>query len=378
MMSRLVRHTRSMLSFVAILAVPAVAAAQNGALKVTSFPSGASVAIDGASTGKVTPMSVSLPIGTHTVVVAIPNSAWNPDRRTIEVVSGNNDLSVTLLPILTAGTQGPPGPTGDTGPRGVPGIPGTPGPTGPQGPPGEVTQAQLDALAARVAALENASGITPPPPPPPPPDGQPNLSCLGTTPTTAPNSVVLSGTVVAQDFAGVQPLVGAAIEAHTRVGNTLAGASTSDAQGHFQLAIATGGVPFDGYLALSHPGFISTRLYESKPTNADAQVGVVSMLTPMALNALHTILGIIRQPNTATLIASVRDCALTTVQGATVSFTQSGVSVGVEFGNGTTGHGAANVPPGVTAAAAMWQGTSFPVIDVVAIADQITMIAMRP
>src|SRR5215472_9949522 len=105
----------------------------SGSLKVTSFPSGANVAVDGNDTGKVTPMSVSLSVGTHTVVVSIPNSGWGVDTRTVNVVSGNNDLSVTLLPVLSAGPMGPPGPKGDPGPAGPA---GTPGPAGPQGPAG--------------------------------------------------------------------------------------------------------------------------------------------------------------------------------------------------------------------------------------------------
>lgn len=120
----------------------------NGSLKVTSFPVGANVSVDGVDTGKVTPMTISVAVGTHTVVVSIPNSGWNPDTRSVEVVSGNNDLSVTLLPTLTAGPPGVPGPTGATGPQGPPGPAGTtgaagpagamgpPGPAGPQGSPG--------------------------------------------------------------------------------------------------------------------------------------------------------------------------------------------------------------------------------------------------
>jgi len=99
-------------------------------------------------TGKVTPMSVSVGVGAHTVVVSIPNSGWNPDTRTFVVVSGNNDLSVTLLPNLAAGPMGPAGPKGDPGPQGPAGpagatgatgdagAAGAPGPAGPQGPPG--------------------------------------------------------------------------------------------------------------------------------------------------------------------------------------------------------------------------------------------------
>src|SRR5215831_18364898 len=108
----------------------------SGALKVTSFPSGAKVAVDGVDTGKVTPMSVSLPVGDHEVVVSIPNSGWNPDTRTVTINSGNNDLSVTLLPALTTGPQGPKGDMGPQGPAGPKGADGAPGATGPQGPAG--------------------------------------------------------------------------------------------------------------------------------------------------------------------------------------------------------------------------------------------------
>src|SRR5215470_6213076 len=99
----------------------------NGSLKITSFPSGAHVAVDGVDTGKVTPMSISLPVGDHNVVVSIPNSGWNPDTRSVTVIGGNNDLSVTLLPALNSGPQGPKGDTGPQGPKGDPGPQGLQG-----------------------------------------------------------------------------------------------------------------------------------------------------------------------------------------------------------------------------------------------------------
>jgi len=121
----------------AALAATAVSVAgQSGALKVTSFPSGAKVTIDGTDSGKTTPMSTSLSIGDHTVVVSIPNSGWNPDTRTVTIVSGNNDLSVTLLPLLTVGPQGPKGDKGDKGDPGAQGPMGLKGDTGAQGPQG--------------------------------------------------------------------------------------------------------------------------------------------------------------------------------------------------------------------------------------------------
>src|SRR5262249_44290825 len=116
--------------------------AQNGSLKITSFPSGANVTIDGANTGKTTPANITLSVGNHTVVLSIPNSGWNPDSRTVTIIGGSNDLSVTLLPIsLTGpkgetGPQGPKGETGDQGPAGPAGLNGAPGLQGAQGPKG--------------------------------------------------------------------------------------------------------------------------------------------------------------------------------------------------------------------------------------------------
>jgi hypothetical protein len=107
-----------------------------GALKVSSFPSGAKVSVDGVDTGKVTPMSVSLPAGDHVVVVAIPGSGWNAVSRTVRIASGNNELNVVLLPSANVGPQGPPGPAGPQGLTGPPGETGSQGVTGAQGPAG--------------------------------------------------------------------------------------------------------------------------------------------------------------------------------------------------------------------------------------------------
>lgn len=119
----------------------------SGSLKVTSYPSGANVFVDGNDTGKTTPMSISLSVGTHTVSVSVPSPGWNPDVRTVTIVSGNNDLSVTLLPVLTTGPQGPQGPQGPAGAQGSQGLQGTQGPqgpAGPQGPPGPSGTSNID------------------------------------------------------------------------------------------------------------------------------------------------------------------------------------------------------------------------------------------
>lgn len=108
-------------------------------LKVTSFPNGAQVWIDDVNTGKVTPMSTSVTDGTTVKVkVLIPNSGWGTYESMVPISPGNNDLSVTLLPVLTVGPQGPAGPTGPHGPAGAVGAQGPKGDTGAQGQAGGV------------------------------------------------------------------------------------------------------------------------------------------------------------------------------------------------------------------------------------------------
>src|SRR5258708_34246081 len=74
-----------------LLGVPVALRADSGALKVTSFPSGAHVSVDGKDTGKVTPMTISLSVGKHTVVVFIPRSGWKADTENRRTERGRND-----------------------------------------------------------------------------------------------------------------------------------------------------------------------------------------------------------------------------------------------------------------------------------------------
>jgi PEGA domain len=70
----------------------------NGALKVTSFSSGANVSVDGVDTGNVTPMSISLAVGTtltppnqkhpsatFTPATATPALSGDPDPPTVPI-----------------------------------------------------------------------------------------------------------------------------------------------------------------------------------------------------------------------------------------------------------------------------------------------------
>lgn len=130
---------------------------QTAQLKVTSFPAGAYVSIDGVEMRKVTPMTAELEIGPHQVSVSAPGSGWNAGAQKVVLVPGDNELDLTLVPAVTVGPPGPQGPagfpgapgpagpqgpqglkgaTGPTGPAGLPGLNGSQGPAGPAGPTG--------------------------------------------------------------------------------------------------------------------------------------------------------------------------------------------------------------------------------------------------
>src|SRR5829696_837181 len=97
---------RFVLTVIALAMMAEAAFAQNGALKIQSFPPGAAVSVDGQPTGKVTPVSVTLAVGSHVITIAAGNG-WSPDTRVVAIGTGNNDLFVTLLPSVSASPQGP-------------------------------------------------------------------------------------------------------------------------------------------------------------------------------------------------------------------------------------------------------------------------------
>ena len=74
-------------------------------LKITSFPSGAKVAVDGVDTENSTPMSIPLLEGVHTVTVHIPGSGWSVENSDVTIVSGDNYLSVNLAPMFASGAE---------------------------------------------------------------------------------------------------------------------------------------------------------------------------------------------------------------------------------------------------------------------------------
>ena len=96
---------RSLTAFTTVFLAFAASASATS-LHVSSFPGSAEVFVDSVTTGKFTPMSVTISEGTHDVTVQIAASGWNPTTTAVIIEPGKNELSVTLLPTLTIGPVG--------------------------------------------------------------------------------------------------------------------------------------------------------------------------------------------------------------------------------------------------------------------------------
>jgi PEGA domain-containing protein len=133
-------------------------------LSVTSFPPGATVSVDGRpmldrdGDGAVTPLHFDLSLGKHTITVAIGDTGWQSYSSTITVTKKDNDLSVTLLPVLTTGLQGQQGPVGPVGPAST--VPGPPGLSiiGPPGIPGVAGQSIVGPAGPAGASVVGPAG----------------------------------------------------------------------------------------------------------------------------------------------------------------------------------------------------------------------------
>ena len=172
------------------------------------------------------------------------------------------------------------------------------------------------------ACSKNSYSPNPPPPAPPPPPPPPSFSCLGQPlPTTAANSVVVSG-VVQSNLANLTALAGAQVDAY-RTGNATAlGTTTSAANGSYTLTLATGGAPLDGYVRVTKATYRDTYAYPPAPLVVNATQSLY-LLTTAEFNLLASVAGITPVAGSGAIAVVVSDCNGTAVAGATVSTTPS-------------------------------------------------------
>ena len=200
-----------------------------------------------------------------------------------------------------------------------------------------------------------------------------NLTCSGQPfPTTAPATIVANGTTQEISGGGLSA-IGTATVSTFKVGTAAAvNTVTSAANGNFTTgSLATGGVPFDGYIQGfkddAANAFRNTFVFPPAPFAADAPLVPVIMVRSSLFTAIGIGAGVTQNDTeNGALMLFVTDCANTPMAGATVSAKQGGNNVGTVFDLAVVSPMAAgiyvvfNVPPGDTDVSASYMGMTFP------------------
>jgi len=160
----------------------------------------------------------------------------------------------------------------------------------------------------------------------------PGFECLGAPiPTTAPATIVVSGQIRQNAFSPTA--LGGAIITAFRIGATDSLAvDTSNTPGFYSLSITTGGTPVNGYLRVTHSGFVDTYAYPSRPLFADLSTKVL-MPTSNELALLSAAVGVNTGAGNGFIGVIVKDCDGTAIAGATVSTNPAGT---VRYNSGST------------------------------------------
>jgi hypothetical protein len=217
---------------------------------------------------------------------------------------------------------------------------------------------------------------------PPPPD----FSCMGNAAPadgTAIDPLVLSGT--AFDFNAIQmmPVAVAAALVNSFDGTnvTPTATDTTDAGGLWDLSIASGTNPVNGFIEATKTGFRTIRLYPPSPMIASQMDIPLIMLSNGNFQLAQAAASITQDPAKGTVGLIVADCANAPIDGAVASVTQGGVAVGEPFDLSFVQPGLVvyfNVPVGVTTVGATFNGMTLRSHDVDSVATVTSTTGVRP
>lgn len=144
------------------------------------------------------------------------------------------------------------------------------------------------------------------------------FACAGQPfPTTAPQTIMLSGTV---ESGPNQPIGGVPVQGiDTTTGNQFLTATT-DPNGLFGATVMTNGQAIQGYLLTQGQGLTNgpSLYYPRHPFDASEQSLVIYAYTSVMLQQLYSAAGVGYNNNNATVLMTIVDCNGTPVAGATV------------------------------------------------------------
>jgi len=229
-----------------------------------------------------------------------------------------------------------------------------------------------------------------------------DFSCAGNAaPTTAPANITVGGAAVEVALSGTNPTVqashGATIDFCTGdcTGMAKLDTQTTAMTGcpttgcpFTSAALATGGVPLDGYIKVTKTGNRTSFIYPAQPMNADT--GMVPALTfTNALFAGLAVIGITQEATKGNLLVAFVDCAnapISDTANIALSIKQGGQAVqGTQvlelssFSAQLAGtYAIFNVPVGVTEVGATYKGTALRAREVGVFMGASTATIVRP
>jgi hypothetical protein len=196
-----------------------------------------------------------------------------------------------------------------------------------------------------------------------PPDAlQYDFSCATTAfPTTAPAQITAAGTTATLSAGAGTPIPAAAVQIFKKGTVAAIVNTTSDANGAWTSGnVATGGVPFDGFIHASHADdgatkYRSTYVFPPEPLAMSVPQVPTLMVTEATFAQIANFANPPQNDTTnGVVIVLVNDCAGTLVAGATLTAKQGATDVGQVFDLGSLLPQAAgvyfifNVPDGDT------------------------------
>jgi hypothetical protein len=213
----------------------------------------------------------------------------------------------------------------------------------------------------------------------------PDLSCLGQPPPSGGSGpIAITGKVFAVDHYAVAPTT-ATVELRRRSDDGLVGQATSAAaDGAFSIA-APG--PVDGYFVVTANGKLPTRASSDTPLTAD-QDALLLVADAAELGRWYADAGGSFASGARTVVAAVRDCAREPATGSTASIAPAPASV-VYYDDAakrwqpalaasTNGFVLATSTAASVAITPRLGGTAFPVKQVAALPDTLTLVVISP
>jgi hypothetical protein len=212
--------------------------------------------------------------------------------------------------------------------------------------------------------------------------GSTGTSCLNPVPTTAADSLTISGDMTDGSLTGPgNATSGATISAFHTTGSAL-GTTTTEATGIYQVTATTGGATVD-YLTATNAGYKDMRYFPRAPLAKSTSLGTLPLFTTADAGTIATTFGVTQDPAKGLALVTIQDCFGSLRANGTVTLSPATAGTvkylhgdGTTTGTATDATGFAvvfNIPAGSVTIGATVGGTAYHEHAVTASASYLTI-----